>query len=155
MEKKEEKVEDQGLVHDFKGEKNPSFITMKIGIIFLIIVILGVGTGFMLSGGKSSGTITSAGLVNKSQIQKGQSYGVNDPKSYPDSTEGTLQNGGINGEGQYHLVRPGGDSQNVYMTSSTVDLSLFINRKVKVWGATQKAESAGWLMDVGKVEVEE
>ncbi|MDO8269715.1 MAG: hypothetical protein Q7T54_03530, partial [Candidatus Levybacteria bacterium] len=61
--------------------------------------------------------------------------------------------GGIDGEGEYHLERPGGDSQNVYMSSSTVDLAQFTGRKVKVWGQTNSAQKAGWLMDVGKVEV--
>ena len=64
-----------------------------------------------------------------------------------------MKEGGIDGEGQYHLVRPGGDSQNVYLTSSLVDMSKFLNQKIKVWGETQKAEKAGWLMDVGRVEV--
>jgi hypothetical protein len=41
----------------------------------------------------------------------------------------------------------------VYLTSSLVDLSQFVKRKIKVWGETQKAKVAGWLMDVGKVEV--
>ena len=67
--------------------------------------------------------------------------------------EGTLKKGGIQDEGQFHLVRPGGDSQNVYLTSSIVDLSKFVDKKIKVWGQTQKARVAGWLMDVGKVEV--
>ena len=39
------------------------------------------------------------------------------------------------------------------MTSSVVDLSQFVDRKVKVWGSTQTAQVAGWLMDVGRVEV--
>ena len=65
-----------------------------------------------------------------------------------------MKNGGTEGEGQYHLVRPGGDSQNVYLTSSSVDLSQFMNQKIKVWGQTQTAQHAGWLMDVGKVQVE-
>ena len=51
------------------------------------------------------------------------------------------------------MVRPGGDSQNVYMTSGTVDLSKFINKNIKVWGQTQAAQHAGWLMDVGRIEV--
>jgi hypothetical protein len=65
-----------------------------------------------------------------------------------------VKEGGIEDEGQYHLVRPGGDSQNVYMTSSSVDLAQFIGKKVKVWGQTQAAKKAGWLMDVGRVQVE-
>ena len=74
-------------------------------------------------------------------------------KTFKDIAEGILKGGGINGEGQFHLVRPGGESQNVYLTSSAVDLSKFIARKIKVWGETQTAQHAGWLMDVGRVEV--
>ncbi len=88
-----------------------------------------------------------------SSVEKGKTYGVTDTSAFKDTADGTVEKGGIEGEGQYHLVRPGGESQNVYMTSSTVDLSEFVGKKVKVWGATQTAQHAGWLMDVGKVEV--
>jgi len=46
-------------------------------------------------------------------------------KTFPDKTEGVLREGGIEGEGNFHLERPGGESQNVYLTSTTVDLELF------------------------------
>ena len=59
----------------------------------------------------------------------------------------------IEDEGQYHIERPGGVSQNVYLTSTTVDLSQFIGKKIRVWGETFSAQKAGWLMDVGLVEV--
>ncbi len=51
------------------------------------------------------------------------------------------------------MVRPGGDSQNVYLTSSIIDLSRFVKKKVKVWGETHAAQHVGWLMDVGRLEV--
>lgn len=89
----------------------------------------------------------------KSSVEKGKIYGSDDASTFKDIAEGKLKEGGIEGEGQFHLERPGGPSQNVYLTSSLVDLSLFINRKIKVWGETQKAQKAGWLMDVGKIEV--
>ena len=59
----------------------------------------------------------------------------------------------MEGEGSFHLERPGGTSQNVYLTSSTVDLSEYVGKKVKVYGETFQGEKAGWLMDVGLVEV--
>lgn len=119
-------------------------------------LILGVGTGFIAS--KTSNSGSKAPLsVNESDssgdIKKGASFGVDDPKQFPDTAEGTLREGGIDGEGAFHLERPGGDSQNVYMTSSAVDLSQFVGKKIKVWGQTQDAQTAGWLMDVGKVEI--
>ena len=76
-------------------------------------------------------------------------------KTFKDVAEGTLQKGGIDGEGTHKLIRPGGDSQTVYLTSSVVDLSQYEGKKVKVFGETQKALKEGWLMDVGKVEVEQ
>ncbi len=84
---------------------------------------------------------------------KGAVIGSNDTATFKDTADGVLQPGGLEVEGQFHLVRPGGDSQNVYLFSSAVDLSAFVNKKIKVWGQTQTAKKAGWLMDVGRVEV--
>ena len=64
-----------------------------------------------------------------------------------------MKEGGADGEGAFHLERTGGVSQNVYLTSAIVDLSKYVNKKIKVWGQTQKAQTAGWLMDVGRIEV--
>lgn len=130
---------------------------MNVFILFIIAVLLGVGSGYMLakhavaspSQTNGSASSNSAGLV------KGAIYGSGDTSTFKDEAEGVVQKGGVGDEGQFHLVRPGGDSQNVYMTSSLVDLSQFIGHKVKVWGQTQKAQVAGWLMDVGRVEVDE
>src|SRR3989344_4113161 len=61
--------------------------------------------------------------------------------------------GGVNGEGSYHIVREGGESQNVYLTSSALDLAQFVDARVIVKGETFKAQRAGWLMDVGQVKV--
>ena len=76
-----------------------------------------------------------------------------DEKSFTDSAEGSLTAGGIDGEGSHHLVRPGGDSQNVYLTSSIIDLDQFVGHSVKIWGETFQAQQAGWLMDVGRLQV--
>lgn len=139
------------LMHNF-SDKKKSFLTPQLLGIFLVVVLLGVGTGYFLS--QQGGSTTNPGKrLLGSGVDKGKTYGDGDAATFKDTAEGTLKKGGIEGEGQYHLVRPGGDSQNVYMTSSLVDLSLFIDKKVKVWGATQTAQHAGWLMDVGKVQV--
>ena len=50
-------------------------------------------------------------------------------------------------------MRPGGPSQNVYLTSSVVDLNLFVDHKVQIWGESFAAHKAGWLMDVGRVKI--
>jgi hypothetical protein len=79
--------------------------------------------------------------------------GVEDTETFKDTAEGKLEKGGLNGEGSHHLVRPGGESQTVYLTSSIVDLDKFVGSKVKIWGETFAAQKAGWLMDVGRLEV--
>lgn len=143
------------LVHDFGTPKSSRF-TPQILAVFIIIVLLGVGSGYFLSKNASSGSLsgTSTGSnSSSSSLSKGSTVGSNDTKTFKDIVEGTLAEGGIEDEGQFHLVRPGGESQNVYLTSSIVDLSKFVDKKIKVWGQTQKAQHAGWLMDVGRVEV--
>jgi hypothetical protein len=139
-----------------------SFSSPKSGVsggkavfVLILMLLLGVGVGYGASivSAKTGTSIVPASL-NPNAPQKGKTYGNGDTSVFKDTAEGVLKNGGIDGEGQYHLVRPGGDSQNVYVTSSSVDLSQFIDQKIKVWGETQSAQHAGWLMDVGKVQVE-
>lgn len=134
-----------------------SIFTQKLFVVLVAVVVLGGITGYVLNikkSGSGGNTLTS-GSVDSSSISKGTVVGSSDTKTFKDIANGTLKNGGINGEGQYHLVRIGGDSQNVYLTSSSVDLSKFVGKKIKVWGQTQTAQYAGWLMDVGRVEVSE
>ena len=129
-----------------------SVFTKKLAMFLVFAIVLGVMTGYALSKRGGSATLSSDKLDSAS-ISKGTVVGSDNTKIFKDTAEGTLKGGGINGEGQYHLVRPGGESQNVYLTSSHVDLSKFVAKKIKVWGETQKAQYAGWLMDVGRVEV--
>ena len=105
-----------------------------------------VGFGANKLKGSKTSTTAQNGKVEKTA-------GIADKKTFKDSAEGVLKEGGVDGEGNFHLERPGGESQNVYLTSTTVDLSKYLGKKVRVWGETFKAEKAGWLMDVGLVEV--
>jgi len=141
------------LVHDFNDVK-PQFFTPKLLAVFIVVILAGLGSGYMLSRNTNSTPISGAsGENNSSSISTGATFGSDDMETFSDIAEGELAEGGIEDEGQFHLVRPGGESQNVYLTSSLVDLSKFVGKKIKVWGQTQKAQHAGWLMDVGKVEV--
>lgn len=129
--------------------------SIKAFIVLIIMVFLGVGVGYAASiFVPQTGASIVPNALNPNAPTKGKIYGNGDTSVFKDTAEGIMQAGGIDGEGQYHLVRPGGDSQNVYLTSSSVDLSQFVGQKVKVWGETQAAQKAGWLMDVGRVEVE-
>src|SRR4030066_2350630 len=102
-------------------------ITITI-IIFIIAAGLAIGTGYFLS--KTEGP--SIGSLTNSTDKVKTAQGVKDEKKFPDKAEGKLKEGGIDGEGNFHLERPGGKSQNVYLTSSTIDLSKFIGKKVRI-----------------------
>ncbi|MDO8621591.1 MAG: hypothetical protein Q7R31_04930 [Candidatus Levybacteria bacterium] len=133
-------------------QKESSVFSTKLIIILLVVAVLGIGTGYLIS--KKGVANVGGGTANLTkESTAGSIVGSNDTKTFKDVAEGVLKGGGINGEGAYHLVRPGGDSQNVYLTSSIVDLSLVVGKKVKIWGQTQTARYAGWLMDVGRVEI--
>lgn len=146
------------ILHSFDEKKGASF-GLILTAVLLVAIFLGVWSGYFLAHTHvlsflrkpSSQLTTASGSIS---YASGQIIGSSDTTTFKDSAEGLLKPGGIGDEGQYHLVRPGGDSQNVYLTSSSVDLSQLLNKKIKVWGATQTAKKAGWLMDVGRVQVE-
>ena len=50
-------------------------------------------------------------------------------------------------------MREGGTAKYVYLTSSMIDLSLFVGKKVEIWGETLASKKAGWLMDVARIQV--
>ncbi|MBI3955472.1 hypothetical protein HY338_03440 [Candidatus Gottesmanbacteria bacterium] len=137
------------LVKDLEDVKPNS--NKKLAISAFVIIIAGMLTGYTLS--VKLNTKNVSGITDKNTVSPGQTVGVKDQKAYKDSAEGELQEGGINGEGTHKLIRPGGPSQTVYLTSSNLDLNQFIGKKVRVWGETFSAQKAGWLMDVGKVEI--
>lgn len=143
---------DTALMHDFKATSS-SFFTPKLIGILLIAIVLGVGTGNVIAKGVTGPGSSTDTLKSKDAVEKGKIYGATNASDYKDTTEGLLKVGGIEGEGAYHLERGVGPSQYAYLTSSVVDLSLFVGRKVQVWGQTMQAEHAGWLMDVGRVKV--
>lgn len=144
-----DKQQDASLLHDFHKATNKGVFSRKLILFLSIVAVLGISTGYFLSQNSSQKGIITTSNPN-GPVGKGTVVGSNDTKTFKDTAEGTLEKGGIEDEGQYHLVRPGGESQYVYLTTSVIDLSKFIGKKVKVWGETQKAQKAGWLMDVEK-----
>lgn len=138
---------DPVLIHDLDGEGKQETLTYPRFFTFLgMAIVAGVIVGFVVA--KFQKNIKLGGAT---KLQK--TAGIADKKTFKDKAEGVLKEGGVDGEGNFHLERPGGESQNVYLTSTTVDLSQYIGKKVRVWGETFKAEKAGWLMDVGLVEL--
>lgn len=144
------------VIHSFDPKNTPFSVSFLAVVVVLIAILIGSVSGYVLA--NKTQKIAVSSKTNGQVVggtTKGQIFGSTDSAAFKDSADGVLAPGGIKSEGQYHLVRPGGESQYVYVTSSVVDLSQFNNHKIKVWGQTQKAQYAGWLMDVGRVEVEE
>jgi len=156
MEGKSAQVNQPKLVRNFSSEPtSSSVLNGKTMFLFLALLVLGISTGYFLStnGPASPGSIKQIASDGSTSVNKGDTVGSEDTETFSDDVEGVVKEGGIEGEGEYHLERPGGESQFVYMTSSIVDLSQFEGKKVKVWGKTYEGEKAGWLMDVGRVQL--
>lgn len=141
--------------------QNQDLMTKKIKRTFLIIcaiaIVAGTLTGFGAYKLKSKNNISSNQVQNvttdPNQIKNGDVFGVQDKDTFADNVTGYIEKGGIDGEGSHKLLREGGSSQTVALTSSVVDLDKLVGMEVKLYGETNKAEKAGWFMDVGRVEV--
>ncbi|HRN70390.1 MAG TPA: hypothetical protein PLS49_04335 [Candidatus Woesebacteria bacterium] len=146
---------DKHLLHSINKPRVATSLSTPIVIVIIIVALaLGAATGFGIYHFSSkSSTTTANSSDNTSKDGSKTSAGILDEKTFPDTAEGTLQEGGFEGEGSFHLERPGGEDQKAYLTSSTVDLSEFIGKKVRVRGQTFTSEKAGWLMDVGYIEI--
>ena len=140
--------------------QNQTLMSKKAKKTFLIIcsiaILAGTLTGFgafKLKNKNSAVPEVQNVAVDANQIKNGDVFGVQNKDTFADSAQGYLEKGGVEGEGSHKLLREGGVSQTVALTSSVVDLDKLVGTEVKLWGETFKAEKAGWFMDVGRVEV--
>ena len=132
----------------------------------IIIVILAMSLGFWGSRVPNNSTHISTQTSDKSlitnpetitdtsKIEINKLYG-NLSKAFTDSATGTLEKGSINGEGTHILNRAGGVTQRAALTSSVVDLDLFVGKKVEIKGQTNASTKASWLIDVGTIKIVE
>jgi hypothetical protein len=147
----EKPVEEKPLVKPIpKNRLSKSSLFLILGA--FLIVLAGVATGWFLSG-KTMASKSGQPKVSSQITNTPSEAGIADAATFKDTAEGTLQTGGIKGEGTHHLDRGTGESKYVYLTSTVIDLDQFVGKKVQVWGETSAAKSAGWLMDVGKIKV--
>lgn len=132
--------------------KRQSALPMIFGA--FLVVLAGVITAWIIS----------SKVINKGGVGGNAAPGVKvtsteagtlDPNVKYDTATGVLEEGGINGEGTYHLGRNGGSSsKDVALTSSLLDLRSFLGKTVNIWGETiSSARPGGWLMDVAKIQV--
>lgn len=142
--------------------KSPSLLSPKI---LMIILVIAVGAGYFISRliplstsntasflSNEPEAISTEDITDKSAIEVGKLYG-DTATVFKDSATGTVEKGSINGVGTHILNREGGASQRASLTSSVVDLDLFVDRKVEVKGETNASKQTNWLLDVGSVKV--
>lgn len=125
-------------------------------ILILAIVGLGIGSGLVLASKKKAGQIETSASIDEEALSGEQKESF--AQTFRDESEGVIEkNDALDkyAQGTHKLIRPGGESQTAYLTSSVLDLDQYIGKKVKVFGETFGSSQVGWLMDVGKVEVVE
>jgi hypothetical protein len=138
--------------------QNMKKVLKPLLIAVVVAVLAGVGTGYMFAKNarQAASGIPVDGTIQKvagTEVKEGDVFGSADESTFKDTTEGYLTKAEADDEGTHLLLRPGGESQTVHLTSSVTDLDKLEGMEVQVWGETFKGQKAGWLMDVGRVKV--
>jgi len=145
-----------------KDQKQPSLIRItsqkgkltKVIPVFIIALIIaaGVFSGLVLAS-RNKSTTSGKGALEEEKLSPQVKESL--AQTFRDEAEGVIQKNDTldkYAQGTHKLIRPGGESQTAYLTSSVLDLDEFVGKKVKVFGETFGSSQVGWLMDVGKVE---
>jgi len=152
----EEKVDSLVKPLVVEGAKNK--IIWLVALVFVLGTVSGWGL-FRLTGGSAASreaklaSKQAVQLIEGEEVEVGKVYGSSEADAFSDSAQGVVE---VNEEGEvgtHRLLREGGESQTVHLTSSVLDLDIFIDKKVEIWGETNASEKVGWLMDVGRVKV--
>lgn len=156
-------VDSNTTIGENQGSSMQNFIKKHLktyALLGFVALLAGVGTGFggyqLQAQNSTSSRSEGSGEIQQvagSVISVGDVFGIDDIETFSDSAQGYLEAGGYKGEGSHQLLRPGGETQTVYLTSSITDLDPLVGMEVKVYGETFKGQNVGWLMDVGRVEV--
>jgi len=128
-------------------------IKIIIGAVFVLMIGLGIFTGYMISGKKPASKGSSSTAAAGPTATGKNVFGSADAKTFTDSATGILEKDGINGEGTHKLIREGGPSQTACLVSSVLDLDQFVGKKIKVTSKTMDPKKCPWFMDVGRIEV--
>jgi len=153
-----EKETSKGLLRQLSGSEGKHSwrqILLPSGII-LVIILAGAVSGYFLAN-RSGGSAPVVQKINGGVevVQGPKEVGIKDVRTFRDTASGRIEinDSPVVTEGSHKLIRPGGESQTAYLTSSVVDLNQFLGKCVQVWGETFAAQKAGWLMDVGRVKI--
>ena len=123
-------------------------------IIVVVVIAAGIFSGLVFSSRNKNTKSQAKAAIDEEQLSGEQKQSF--AQTFRDEAEGTIEkNDKLDkyAQGTHMLIRPGGESQTAYLTSSVLDLDEYVGKKVKVFGETFGSSQVGWLMDVGKVEV--
>lgn len=123
-------------------------------ILIIVIVTAGIFSGLIFSSRSKSSQLPPGSVASEENLSPEVKESFN--QTFRDEAEGIIESNDEKdkyAQGTHKLIRPGGESQTAYLTSSTLDLDDYNGKKVKVFGETFGSSQVGWLMDVGKVEV--
>ncbi|MDD4938173.1 MAG: hypothetical protein PHX34_04155 [Candidatus Shapirobacteria bacterium] len=142
--------------------KKVSYSKKTTIIIIVIVTVFAITSGFWISRFWPSQTAVSlsdlesntvgSSAVDAESLKVGVIYG-NIEKTFQDTATGVIEKGNINGEGTHILNRDGGVSQRASLISSTIDLDLFVGKKVELKGETNASTKTAWLIDVGNIKI--
>ncbi len=127
-------------------------------LLIALVVLLGLGSGWLLvrfkaQRGKPLSVAANRAGVGNGGVRPGQVYGQAGA-DFKDQAVGVLaKNDDPKTDGTHKLLREGGESQTVYLTSSVIDLDKFVGHKVQIWGKTFASTKVAWLMDVGRLKI--
>lgn len=123
--------------------------------VIVIIVAAGILTGIIISSRNKNAIIAKKAALVEEDLPEAQKQSFS--KTFRDDAEGVIEKNDLDkyAQGTHKLIRPGGEDQTAFLTSSVLDLDQYIGKKVKVFGETFSSSQVGWLMDVGKVEIVE
>lgn len=144
-------VQDAPIIKE--EEKMTKQMKLIIGGVFVLMIGLGILTGYIIAGKKPASTTSSSTAAAGPTATGKNVFGSADSKTFTDSATGVIEKDGIGGEGTHKLIRDGGPSQTACLVSSVLDLDQFVGKKVKVTSKTMDAKKCPWLMDVGRIEV--
>lgn len=152
LESKQQKAE--SITQPLNKKSSASRLNKVVPLILILFIIAaGAISGLFLSSTGIKGEGESA-ISEQEELtpEAKQSF----TQTFRDEAEGELEkNDELDkyAQGTHKLIRPGGEAQTAYLTSSVLDLDEYVGKKVKVFGETFGSLQVGWLMDVGKVEV--
>lgn len=124
-------------------------------VLIILVVLAGIASGLVLSSREKFAKQKEESKVAIEEEELTGQQKESFSQTFRDQAEGTVEkNDELDkyAQGTHKLIRPGGEDQTAFLTSSVLDLDEYVGKKVIVYGETFGSSQVGWLMDVGKVE---